>query len=196
MHASILQPDGLFTPRARYTEAVLRSVVIQEHLRPPHLLAPWLFLTLAGWMWFCCTVDRIMRGLSTDPGGWGNLPPESIDGVGWMLAAVAGLGVVWALLVQFRRVDPHGGSGFILCGFGAWVITWVDAMALTFVEAHPYYLTADQFERAQAGLCRGAGYVAYAVGVGLVVGDMVSGWRAKRPEAASSGVAVGTQLPR
>ena len=138
---------------------------------------PWLFPFLAGWLWlhhgFFCAMSVSV--------GWVSEPPLA---VGWLLGVLSVSGVVWAVLVQLRRIEPRGGTGFILAGFGVWVVQLVDTLALVFVEWPPHYLSSEQFGQTRATLCIGAGYVAFAVGVGLVVGDAVASWQS-RPAAHS-----------
>lgn len=153
---------------------MLRKLVLAEHLHPPQLMQPWLFPLWAGWLWLHhgCVI-----ALS---GGWfgGSGAVELPYRVGYLLAAILILWLVWALLVQLRRIDPRGGTGFILAGFGLYVIEWVDLMAARFVEWAPHYVSGEQFGQTEAALCIGAGYVAFAVGVGLVIGDAAASWRA------------------
>ena len=179
MRVILVRRRAATRPRPSTLGIVLRRLVLEQHLQPQRLFAPWLFPVLAGWLLvhhvFLATVVTV-RDIP-----WVLEAPTT---TAWLLGALAALWMVWALLVQLGRVDEHCGTGFILCGFGVWVIQWVETMAMLLVELPPHYLSPAQFGETRAALCIHAGYVAYAVGLGLVVGGMVSRWHAPARRSA------------
>ena len=142
---------------------MLRAFLLEQQLQPRRLLVPWLFPVLAGWLLlhhgFLATIVK------TD-GSWTFEPPMLALG---LLGLLAALQLAWTILRQMGWVAEHSGTGFLLCGFAIWVIVWVDTMRMILVDLPPQHLTPEQFGPIPASLCLYTAYLAYAVGVLLVI---------------------------
>lgn len=152
---------------------MFRSAVLRWYEPDERLLHPWLFVLLADFL----VVHHMFLERMTY--WYGNPPPRRSTTL-FLLLGLACVCLAWACLRQFRLVRTASGTGLILASFGVGVTAWIDMLGWMFVETPPHYLSWEQFGVPQAQLCRGAAHLAYAIGLGLVVGACVADVRTGR----------------